>query len=101
METSHPPHSANDHTKHLYHQLEYTLTGRLPPPLDDTPVALRARNDTAIAKVAARPAAAAVEALAACVDQRIEENVSENGMNSHDAAFETGLSEQPWHRGSR
>jgi hypothetical protein len=79
METSHPPHSANDQTKHLYYQLVYTLTGLSPPPLDDTPAALRARNHTAIAKVAARPAAAAVEALAACVDQRIEENAQKMG----------------------
>ena len=34
-------------------QLVYTLTGLLPPPLDDTPAALRARNHAAIAKVAA------------------------------------------------
>jgi hypothetical protein len=26
----------------------------------------------------------------------IEENVSENGIDSHDAAFETYVSEQPW-----
>ncbi len=34
-------------------QLVYNLTGLLPPPLDDTPAALRARNQAAIAKMAA------------------------------------------------
>ena len=51
METSSPP--AIDLSKHLYRQLVYTLTDLLPPPLDDTPEALRARNHAAIAKVAA------------------------------------------------
>jgi hypothetical protein len=37
----------------LYYQLVYTLTALLPPPLDDSPEALRARNHAAIAKVAA------------------------------------------------
>jgi hypothetical protein len=49
----------------------------------------------------ARPGAAPVEAPAACVDQSVEDNVSENGINSQDAAFETWLSAQPWNRGSR
>jgi hypothetical protein len=40
-------------------------------------------------------------APAAAVDQRIEENVSENWRNSQDTAFETWLSKQPWNRGSR
>jgi hypothetical protein len=206
METLSPPQPAIDHTKHLYHQLVYTLTDLLPPPLDDTQEALRARNHAAIAKVAAllpvnaneadlaaqciaaraqaedvlrllrqhgddiglvmrlnaqygsmvrtslsvhgrlmrvqalrqkreaidgaanedgwvqhvaersvlavvdpadgpleaaRPAVAPVEAAAAGVDQRIEEDVSDNGIDSHNAAFETWLSEQPWSRGSR
>jgi hypothetical protein len=226
METLSPPQPAIDHTKHLYHQLVYTLTGLLPPPLDDTPAALCARNHAAIAKVAAllpvnaneadlaaqciaaraqaeemlrllrqhaddiglvmrlnaqygsmvrtslsvharlmrvqalrqkreaiegaanedaraqhvaersmlavvdpaarplkaapveavpveavrveavRPAAAPVEATrveepAACVDQRIEEDVSDDGIDSHNAAFETWLSEQPWNRGAK
>jgi hypothetical protein len=47
------------------------------------------------------PVAAPVEAPAADVDQRVEDNVSENGTDSQDAAFETWLSEQPWNRGSR
>jgi hypothetical protein len=50
---------------------------------------------------AAWSGATRVEALAACVDHRIEENVSENEINSRDVAFETWLSEQPWNRGSR
>jgi hypothetical protein len=49
---------------------------------------------------AARPEAAPVEAQAV-VEQRIEENVSDNGTNSQDAAFETWLSSQPWNRGPR
>jgi hypothetical protein len=208
METLPAPHPAIDLSTHLYYQLVYTLTDLLPPPLDDTPAALRARNHAAIAKVAAllpvnaneadlaaqciaaraqaedvlrllrqnagdiglvmklnaqygsmvrtslsvhgrlmrvqalrqkreaidgaanqdawtlhvaersmlgvvdpdagpqeaawpkaAPVAARVEPPAACVDQRIAENVSENGTDSHDAAFETWLSERPWNRG--
>jgi hypothetical protein len=211
METLSPPHPAIDLTKHLYYQLVYTLTDLLPPPLDDSPEALRTRNHAAIAKVAAllpvnaneadlaaqciaaraqaeemlrllrqnagdiglvmklnaqygsmvrtslsvhgrlmrvqalrqkREAidgaanedalalhvaersmlgvadpdagpqeaawpgaapveAAPVEAPAACVDQRIADNISQNGTNSQDAAFETWLSEQPWNRRTR
>src|SRR5471030_1772253 len=48
-----PPHPAIDLSTHLYYQLVYTLTGLLPPPLDDTPEGLRARNHAAVAKVAA------------------------------------------------
>jgi hypothetical protein len=44
--------------------------------------------------------AAPPEASAAGVDQSIEENVSENGIDSHNAAFETWLSAQPWSRPS-
>jgi hypothetical protein len=44
------------------------------------------------------PVATRVEALAADVDQRIEDNVSENETNSRDAAFETWLSEQSWNQ---
>jgi hypothetical protein len=53
METSSPPHPKIDLAKPLYYQLVYTLTDLLPPPLDDSPAALRARNHAAIAKVAA------------------------------------------------
>jgi hypothetical protein len=35
-------------------------------------------------------------APAACVDQKIEDDVSGNGTNSQDATLETWLSEQPW-----
>jgi hypothetical protein len=220
METLSPQHPAIDISPQLYYQLVYTLTALLPPPLDDTPAGLRARNHAAIAKVAAllpvgsneidlaahciaargqaeemlrlirlnagdiglilqlnaqygsmvrtslsvqgrlmrvqavrqkreaiegaakedawtlhvteqsmlrvvnpkvrppetvrpdaapgvarveaaRVGAARVGALAAGVDQRIQENVSENGMKSHGAAFETRLSEQSCNRGSK
>jgi hypothetical protein len=37
----------------MYYQLVYTFSDLLPPPLDDTPAGLRARNLAAIAKVAA------------------------------------------------
>ena len=47
------------------------------------------------------PGAMRVEAPAACVDQRVADNVSEYGQDSQDAAFETWLSEQPWNRASR
>jgi hypothetical protein len=53
MKTSSPPRPAIDLATHLYYQLVYTLTDLLPPPLDDTPEALRTRNHAAIAKVAA------------------------------------------------
>ncbi len=53
METSPPPRPAVDLPTPLYYQVVYTLTDLLPPPLDDTPEALRARNHAAIAKVAA------------------------------------------------
>jgi hypothetical protein len=46
------------------------------------------------------PAAAPFEAPAACVDQRIEDYVSETGTNSQDAAFETWLSAQSRNLGS-
>ena len=53
METVTPPQPAIDLRRQLYYQLVHTLTGLLPPPLDDTPAGLRARNLAAIAKVAA------------------------------------------------
>jgi hypothetical protein len=45
---------------------------------------------------AAWPKVAPLEPPAACVDQRIEEDVSQDEVNSQDAAFETWLSAQPW-----
>jgi hypothetical protein len=206
METSSPPHPAIGLATHLYYHLVYTLTSLLPPPIDDTPAALRARNHAAIGKVAAllpvnaneadlaaqciaaraqaeemlrllrqhagdiglvmrlnaqygsmvrtslsvharlmrvqalrqkreaidgaanqdawtlhvaeqsmlsvpdlvtaprkaaRPEATPVEAPAACVDQGIEKNVSENEVDSQNAAFETWMSEQPWNQRPR
>ena len=53
METFPPPPQTTDLSTQLYYQLVYTLTDLLPPPLDDTPEGLRARNHAAIAKVAA------------------------------------------------
>jgi hypothetical protein len=53
MEPSPPPRPPVDLATRLYCQLVYTLTDLLPPPLDDSPAALRARNHAAIAKVAA------------------------------------------------
>jgi hypothetical protein len=53
METFSPPHPAIDLATDLYYQLVSTLTGLLPPPLDDTPEGLCTRNRAAIAKVAA------------------------------------------------
>jgi len=206
METSSPPPQTVDLSTTLYYQLVYTLTDLLPPPLDNSPEALRARNLAAIAKVAAllpvnaneadlaaqciaaraqaedilwllrqhagdiqlvirlnaqygsmvrtslsvharlmrvqaarqkreaiegaanqdgwtqhiaeqsmlrvvdadaarlataSPTAAPVGAPADCGNQKTEDNVSQDELNSHDAAFETWLSEQPWNRGSR
>jgi hypothetical protein len=53
MKTAPPPHPAIDLSPLVYRQLVYTLTGLLPPPIDDSPEALRARNQAAVAKVAA------------------------------------------------
>ena len=53
METSAALYPAIDLSTSLYYQIVHTLTGLLPPPLDDTPEALHARNHAAIAKVAA------------------------------------------------
>jgi hypothetical protein len=53
METFSPPHPAIGLATDLYYQLVHTLTGLLPPPLDDTQEALHTRNRAAIAKVAA------------------------------------------------
>jgi len=205
METLSPPRPSLDLSSQLYFQLVYTLTGLLPPPIDDSPEALRARNCAAVAKVAAllpvganeidlaaqcvaaraqaeemlrlvrqhegdidrvmrlnaqygsmvrtslsvhgrlmrvqalrqkreaiegaatedawtlhfaerwmlmvvdpganpqqaaEPAEAPVGAPAAGVDQRVEENVSEDGANSQEAAFETRVSAQPRNQGS-
>jgi hypothetical protein len=52
METFSPPPPVIDLATDLYYHLVCTLTGLLPPPLDDTPEALCTRNHAAIAKVA-------------------------------------------------
>jgi hypothetical protein len=53
MESPSALHSAIDLSRHLYYQLVHTLTGLLPPPLDDPPKPLRTRNHAAIARAAA------------------------------------------------
>jgi hypothetical protein len=63
---------------------------------------LRVVNADAARLAAASPAPAApVGTPAASVDQSNEDNISQNEINSHEAAFETWLSEQPWNQGSR
>jgi hypothetical protein len=52
METFAPPHPTTNLSPNVYFQIVHTLTTLLPPPLDDSPGALHARNHTAIAKVA-------------------------------------------------
>ena len=53
METSSSPYPIIGLSALVCRQLVYTLTRLLPPPIDDTPTALRARNHAAVAKVAA------------------------------------------------
>jgi hypothetical protein len=45
------------------------------------------------------PVVAPIGAPAACVEQRMENDVSRNEANSQGVAFETWMSEQPWNRG--
>ncbi|MGD0107711.1 MAG: hypothetical protein ABSC06_27290 [Rhodopila sp.] len=72
MKTLSPPQQAIDLSTPQYYQLVYTLADLLPPPLDDTPEALRTRNHAAIAKVAALLPANANEAdlAAQCIAAR-------------------------------
>src|ERR1700759_2233724 len=74
MEAPPPPRPAVDLATPLYYQLVYTLTDLLPPPLDETPEALRARNHAAIAKVAALLPANAneIDLAAQCVAARAQ-----------------------------
>lgn len=74
METCPPRHPALDLSAHMHCQLVHTLTSLLPPPLDDSPEALSARNVAAIAKVAALLPANANEAdlAAQCVVARAQ-----------------------------
>jgi hypothetical protein len=53
METLSPQTPPTNPSPYLYYQLVYTLTSLLPPPLEDSPEALRARNHAAIGKIAA------------------------------------------------
>jgi len=62
MKTLPPPHPAINLSPQLYYQLVYTLTNLLPPPLDNSPEAVHARDQAAIAKVAAMLPANANEA---------------------------------------
>ncbi len=74
MKTLPPPRSAIDLMPALYYQLIHTLTALLPPPLDDTPAALRARDLTAVAKVASLAPVNADEAdiAAHCIASRAQ-----------------------------
>jgi hypothetical protein len=98
MKTSPSPHAPLNLSPQLYYQLTYTLTDLLPPPLDDSPDALRARNHAAIAKVAAmRPVNANEADLAAqCIVARAQ---AEDIMrlireNRHDIKLVTRLNAQ-------
>jgi len=53
----------------------------------------------AAARPKAAPVAVPVAAPAPHVDPRIEESASENRTSSHDLAFETSMSKQPWNQG--
>ena len=98
METSAPPHPAVDLTTPLYYQLVYTLTDLLPPPLDGTPAGLRARNNAAIAKVAALLPVNANEAdlAAQCIAARAqaEEILRLIRQNAHDIQLVMRLNAQ-------
>ena len=82
----------------LYYQLVYTLTALLPPPLDDTPAALRARDLTAVAKVAALAPVNADEAdiAAHCIAARAqaEDMLRLAGRHGHDPALVAKLNRQ-------
>ena len=98
METSPPPRSAIDLMPTLYYQLVYTLTALLPPPLDDTQAALRARDLTAIAKIAALAPVNADEAdiAAHCIASRAqaEEMLRLVRKNDHDPELVVKLNRQ-------
>ncbi len=98
METSSPPRSAIDLMPTLYYQLVYTLMDLLPPPLDDTPAGVRARNLTAIAKVASLAPVNADEAdiAAHCIASRAqaEEMLRLVRRNDHDPELMVKLNAQ-------
>jgi hypothetical protein len=72
MQTSAAQHAPSNLSPQLYYQLVHTLTALLPPPLDQSPAALRARNHAAIAKAASMLPVNANEAdlAAQCVAAR-------------------------------
>jgi hypothetical protein len=82
----------------LYYQLVYTLTALLPPPLDDSLEALRARNHTAIAKVAALLPVNAneIDLAAQCIVARAqaEDVLRLLRQNAHDLALVMRLNAQ-------
>ena len=98
METSPPPRSAIDLMPTLYYQLVYTLMDMLPPPLDDTPAGVRARNLTAIAKIASLAPVNADEADIAshCIASRAqaEEMLRLVRRNDHDPELMVKLNAQ-------
>jgi hypothetical protein len=98
METSSQPHPTSDLATDLYFQLVYTLTSLLPPPIDDSPEALRARNHAAIAKVAALLPVNANEAdlAAQCIASRAqaEEMLRLLRHNAHDVGVVMRLNAQ-------
>jgi hypothetical protein len=98
METSTPPHPAINLSNDLYLQLVHTLTDLLPPPLDGSPDALRARNHAAIAKVAALLPVNANEAdlAAQCIAARAqaEDILRLLRENAHDLALVIRLNPQ-------
>ena len=98
METSPLPRSAIDLMPTLYYQLVYTLMDLLPPPLDDTQAALRARNLTAVVQVAALAPVNADEAdiAAHCIASRAqaEEMLRLVRKHDHDAALVAKLNAQ-------
>ncbi len=72
--------------RHAYFQLIHTLAAILPPPVDDTPEALLARNDAAIDAVAAMLPVNANEAgfAAQCVAARAQANDVLRLLRKHD-----------------
>jgi hypothetical protein len=98
METSYRPNPIIGLSTDLYYQLVYTLTDLLPPPLDDTPDALRTRNHAAIAKVAALLPVNANEAdlAAQCIAARAqaEDLLRLLRQNAHDIGLVMRLNAQ-------
>jgi hypothetical protein len=85
-------------TERAYYQLVHALFARLPPPLDDTPEALAARNDAALAQVAAMAPVNADEAeiAAHCVATRAQAGDVQLLIRAHagDIALVTRLNAQ-------